>query len=86
MNKIEFIAAFLLFAYCTTSSHHFVSSAMSSPPPSANTNPNTNNAAAAKGVIDFLTQARGLKTTKRTGWVRQEAGPQIESVADHSWR
>jgi putative hydrolases of HD superfamily len=22
----------------------------------------------------------------RTGWVRQEAGPRIESVADHSWR
>jgi putative hydrolase of HD superfamily len=30
--------------------------------------------------------ARGLKTTPRTGWVLQEAGPRIESVADHSWR
>jgi putative hydrolase of HD superfamily len=40
----------------------------------------------AKGAIDFLTLARGLKTTPRTGWVRQEAGPKIESVADHSWR
>ena len=30
--------------------------------------------------------ARGLKTTPRTGWIRQEAGPRIESVADHSWR
>lgn len=37
-------------------------------------------------MIDFLTAARGLKTTLRTGWVRQEAGPRIESVADHSWR
>jgi putative hydrolases of HD superfamily len=25
-------------------------------------------------------------TTTRTGWIRQEASPQIESVADHSWR
>ncbi|KAG7347768.1 HD superfamily hydrolase [Nitzschia inconspicua] len=38
------------------------------------------------GAIDFFTVARGLKTTPRTGWVRQEAGPRIESVADHSWR
>jgi putative hydrolase of HD superfamily len=37
-------------------------------------------------MIDFLTSARGLKTTPRTGWIRQEAGPKIESVADHSWR
>ena len=37
-------------------------------------------------VIDFLTTARGLKTTLRTGWVRQQASPRIESVADHSWR
>jgi putative hydrolase of HD superfamily len=29
--------------------------------------------------------ARGLKTTKRTGWVMREV-PQVESVADHSWR
>lgn len=43
-------------------------------------------AADAKSAIDFLTLARGLKTTPRTGWIRQEAGPQIESVADHSWR
>jgi putative hydrolase of HD superfamily len=40
----------------------------------------------AKSAIDFLTSARGLKTTKRTGWVLQEASPVIESVADHSWR
>ena len=40
----------------------------------------------AKQTIDFLQLARGLKTTPRTGWVRQEAGPKIESVADHSWR
>lgn len=39
-----------------------------------------------KDVIDFLSTARGLKTTLRTGWVMQEAGPRIESVADHSWR
>lgn len=39
-----------------------------------------------KATIDFLTIARGLKTTPRTGWIRQEAGPRIESVADHSWR
>jgi putative hydrolases of HD superfamily len=25
-------------------------------------------------------------TKIRTGWIRQDAGPQIESVADHSWR
>eukprot|EP00977_Amphora_coffeiformis_P027694 scaffold34634_cov171-Amphora_coffeaeformis.AAC.3 len=37
-------------------------------------------------VIDFLSTARGLKTTLRTGWVMREAGPRIESVADHSWR
>jgi putative hydrolase of HD superfamily len=43
-------------------------------------------AADAKSAIDFLTLARGLKTTPRTGWIRQEAGPKIESVADHSWR
>ena len=41
---------------------------------------------AVAGMIDFLTIARGLKTTLRTGWVRQGAGPKIESVADHSWR
>mmetsp|Transcript_35485 Transcript_35485/g.85874 ORF Transcript_35485/g.85874 Transcript_35485/m.85874 type:complete len:645 (+) Transcript_35485:140-2074(+) len=41
---------------------------------------------AVTGMIDFLTMARGLKTTPRTGWVRQGAGPKIESVADHSWR
>jgi len=39
----------------------------------------------AKRSIDFLTMARGLKTTKRTGWVMREV-PQVESVADHSWR
>mmetsp|Transcript_9935 Transcript_9935/g.18126 ORF Transcript_9935/g.18126 Transcript_9935/m.18126 type:complete len:265 (+) Transcript_9935:86-880(+) len=57
-------------------------------------NPNTATAStedaatalAAKNAIDFMTVARGLKTTPRTGWVRQEAGPRIESVADHSWR
>ena len=43
-------------------------------------------AAVAKNTIDFLTMARGLKTTPRTGWVLQQAGPRIESVADHSWR
>jgi putative hydrolase of HD superfamily len=61
-----------------------------------NNNSNSNNekpssatadaAADAKSAIDFLTLARGLKTTPRTGWIRQEAGPKIESVADHSWR
>ena len=40
----------------------------------------------AKSTIDFLSMARGLKTTPRTGWIRQKAGPRIESVADHSWR
>ena len=40
---------------------------------------------AAGRAIDFLTIARGLKTTKRTGWVKQEV-PDVESVADHSWR
>ena len=50
---------------------------------SANT---ANNSNPAKSCVDFLTLARGLKTTPRTGWVRQEAGPKIESVADHSWR
>ena len=52
-----------------------------------NNNSKTSDAAvAAKGAIDFLTLSRGLKTTPRTGWIRQEAGPRIESVADHSWR
>jgi len=46
----------------------------------------TNAAEVAKSTIDFLTMARGLKTTPRTGWIRQRAGPRIESVADHSWR
>jgi len=41
---------------------------------------------AAKTAIDFLTLARGLKTTERTGWVRQRVPSRIESVADHSWR
>jgi putative hydrolase of HD superfamily len=41
---------------------------------------------AASSAIDFLTISRGLKTQPRTGWVRQEANPRIESVADHSWR
>ncbi|CAJ1938090.1 unnamed protein product [Cylindrotheca closterium] len=40
----------------------------------------------ASRVIDFLTISRGLKTQERTGWVRQEANPKIESIADHSWR
>ena len=64
---------------------------------SPNNNPASNSAVAiasssseavavAKNTIDFLTMARGLKTTPRTGWVMQEAGPRIESVADHSWR
>jgi putative hydrolases of HD superfamily len=39
----------------------------------------------ASRAIDFLTFARGLKTTKRTGWVMREV-PDPESVADHSWR
>jgi putative hydrolase of HD superfamily len=39
----------------------------------------------ASRAIDFLTMARGLKTTKRTGWVMREV-PEPESVADHSWR
>jgi putative hydrolase of HD superfamily len=64
---------------------------------SCNNNNNNNNNISAHGVdaaevanakntIDFLTMARGLKTTPRTGWVLQKAGPRIESVADHSWR
>lgn len=47
---------------------------------------NTDLQSAACRAIDFLTLSRGLKTQPRTGWVRQEAGPRIESVADHSWR
>ncbi len=47
---------------------------------------NIKDAATARSTIDFLTMARGLKTTPRTGWIRQKAGPRIESVADHSWR
>eukprot|EP00531_Pseudo-nitzschia_arenysensis_P011425 CAMPEP_0116142930 /NCGR_PEP_ID=MMETSP0329-20121206/15174_1 /TAXON_ID=697910 /ORGANISM="Pseudo-nitzschia arenysensis, Strain B593" /LENGTH=209 /DNA_ID=CAMNT_0003638205 /DNA_START=234 /DNA_END=863 /DNA_ORIENTATION=- len=53
---------------------------------STTNNNNNKDAAAAKSTIDFLTMARGLKTTPRTGWIRQKAGPRIESVADHSWR
>jgi putative hydrolase of HD superfamily len=46
----------------------------------------TSNAATAAGAaIDFLTTARGLKTTKRTGWIMRKV-PSVESVADHSWR
>jgi putative hydrolase of HD superfamily len=48
-----------------------------------NNDNDTNN---VSNIIDFMTIARGLKTTQRTGWVLQEAGPKIESVADHSWR
>jgi putative hydrolase of HD superfamily len=40
---------------------------------------------AASAAIDFLTTARGLKTTKRTGWIMRKV-PSVESVADHSWR
>lgn len=53
---------------------------------SSNSNKNKNIKAAASSAIDFLTVSRGLKTQLRTGWVRQEANPRIESVADHSWR
>jgi putative hydrolase of HD superfamily len=82
------IIVFLVFLFsCTTSSQPLVSAAMmSSSSDASKTTTTTATATAAKGAIDFLTLARGLKTTKRTGWVRQEAGPQIESVADHSWR
>jgi putative hydrolase of HD superfamily len=63
-----------------------------SPSTTATNMNNANNAnnddlkSAACRAIDFLTLSRGLKTQPRTGWVRQEAGPRIESVADHSWR
>jgi len=72
------------------------SCAGSSPAPSARVTANSNADAVddkddglssiVGRTIDFLTMARGLKTTPRTGWVRQKAGPRIESVADHSWR
>lgn len=60
------------------------SNAHQSSPPTADAAEVAN--ANAKNTIDFLTMARGLKTTPRTGWVLQKAGPRIESVADHSWR
>lgn len=66
----------------TTTNVLLVVSAMSSPTKAAATEA----AKVAKSTIDFLTMARGLKTTPRTGWIRQKAGPRIESVADHSWR
>jgi len=70
--------------------HHDSAAAMSSAanannqfPPVASANVDD---VLAKNNIDFLMIARGLKTTERTGWVLQQAGPRIESVADHSWR
>lgn len=65
---------------------------MTPPPPNdAGINGDAGTPAAGDGgsvshVIDFLTVARGLKTTPRTGWVREAASPNVESVADHSWR
>ena len=72
----------------TTSAAFTMSSSPKNPPEMNNDDGPTaaGAAAAAKNMIDFLTVARGLKTTPRTGWVRQEANPRIESVADHSWR
>jgi putative hydrolase of HD superfamily len=86
---VLFCCAFFALATTTTTI-----SAMSTNNNNGSSSPATNAAAAAattteavaKSTIDFLTMARGLKTTPRTGWIRQKAGPRIESVADHSWR
>ena len=57
-----------------------------SPNNATTASPATASSSSTGSIVDFLTVARGLKTTLRTGWVRQEASPRIESVADHSWR
>ena len=47
--------------------------------------PNHENASVAADAVEFATTIGRLKTTPRTGWVRQGV-PRPESVADHSWR
>ena len=60
---------------------------MSQTPSASTASPaSSGNSNKTSDVIDFLSAARGLKTTLRTGWVMREASPRIESVADHSWR
>ena len=40
---------------------------------------------ATKAALDYARICGKLKTTKRTGWVKRSV-PNVESVADHSWR
>ena len=71
---------------CNNNNSNNNSAHQSSPPSTDAAGLDAAEVANAKNTIDFLTMARGLKTTPRTGWVLQKAGPRIESVADHSWR
>lgn len=54
-------------------------------PPSSTDESTANNDDAASRAIDFLTLARTLKTTKRTGWVMRGVH-EPESIADHMYR
>ena len=45
----------------------------------------SSSSSSASSAIDFLTLTRSLKTTKRTGWVRQGVN-HPESIADHMYR
>ncbi|VEU44259.1 unnamed protein product [Pseudo-nitzschia multistriata] len=86
-TPVHFLA-FLLLVFSGSSAPFSAAMSTSSSGNDSGTAPpvSASDAEAASRTIDFLTMARGLKTTPRTGWVRQGAGPRIESVADHSWR
>jgi putative hydrolase of HD superfamily len=71
---------------CNNNDNYNNSAHQSSPPTADAAGVDAVEVANARNTIDFLTMTRGLKTTPRTGWVLQKAGPRIESVADHSWR
>ena len=58
------------------------------PTPADNVDGNSSSSSSsssASSAIDFLTLTRSLKTTKRTGWVRQGVH-HPESIADHMYR
>ena len=55
------------------------------PTPAAADGNTSSTSSATSSAIDFLTLTRSLKTTKRTGWVRQGVH-HPESIADHMYR
>ena len=55
------------------------------PTPAAADGNTSSTSSATSSAIDFLTLTRSLKTTKRTGWVRQGVH-NPESISDHMYR